>query len=841
MQPMDVARELDLQREPLRRLAAALLGDAHGAEDVVQEAFAAALARGERPAGLATWLRAVVRRLALDRKRRTARRAARESHAARAETQDEVDSLERLELVESLAREVRALDEPFRTALRLRYFDGLPPREIAARLGVSLATVESRLVRALEQKRLHLDRRGGRERWLAATTAWLRPTQVPWLEVLIMKTAVKVGLTAAVLLLAWWGWTRLPSSEPISGERVLASSRLDAPAKASVPTRAEGDQRHALESLAPTATLIASAPVAHLAGIVVDEEGSPLADVEIGALSDGEQEVRLAPRAKSAADGRFEIDEPMGAGSLRALGQQWFTLGAPPFGPRALPCDRVVCVVPREALEGIVVDRDGAPLEGVRVEIALFGSLFELPISAPDLLSFSRAAVSGRDGKYRIEDAPVAEAVQVNARRRGSAYEYRRGLADLRAQHGRIVFHYGQDQAQVLHGEVVDENNRPIEGAWIDVGPKDHQRQFPMQGFVQLRSDAHGTFEFPIDARESDVVMIVAASGRMSETVEPQGSPTLPSSWPSPLVIRLDRHARTLRGRVLDEQGRPLPNAWVDMIDGTPWGFVQRVDETLEPVSLFTWEALAAGRDWTQHVAVDAEGRFELGELAERTYRLVAFDERSLHSVLSEPIAAGTDDVDLVIDTASNRERIGGRVIDSSGAAVPGARITLGAIVPLSLDAAGQVKDGTGLSLEVIADQDGHFEFRGMSAQADQLSVEPPATRWFPCYGSLAREHDLEHIMLVLPRVTFVQLELSDEALGSDGDQTFVMALDERGRRVANSLGGMSITMNFSRAHTSGVFPIPDTARFLVLRPGQKSELRIPVELETGRVNVIRR
>jgi RNA polymerase sigma-70 factor (ECF subfamily) len=140
MQPIDLAQELDAQREPLRRLAAALLGDGVGAEDVVQDAFAAALARGKRPTGLVPWLRAVVRKLALDRRRRAATRGARERSAARPEVSEARDSLARLELIEALAREVRTLDEPYRTALRLRYFDEISPREIAKRLGVPLAT-----------------------------------------------------------------------------------------------------------------------------------------------------------------------------------------------------------------------------------------------------------------------------------------------------------------------------------------------------------------------------------------------------------------------------------------------------------------------------------------------------------------------------------------------------------------------------------------------------------------------------------------------------------------------------------------------------------------------------
>ena len=99
MQPIDWASELDRQREPLKRLARALLGDAHGAEDVVQDAFAAVLARERRPEGLASFLRAVVRKLALDRKRRGARRDAREHSVARRESVGDESDLDTVEQV----------------------------------------------------------------------------------------------------------------------------------------------------------------------------------------------------------------------------------------------------------------------------------------------------------------------------------------------------------------------------------------------------------------------------------------------------------------------------------------------------------------------------------------------------------------------------------------------------------------------------------------------------------------------------------------------------------------------------------------------------------------------
>ena len=121
--------ELEAERDALRRLAGALLRDFQAAEDVVQDAFAAALSRDRRPLDLPRWLRAVVRNLALDRRRRAGRARARERQAARREAVDpESETLARLELVECLAREVRALPEPYSTTVRLRYFDGLSPR-----------------------------------------------------------------------------------------------------------------------------------------------------------------------------------------------------------------------------------------------------------------------------------------------------------------------------------------------------------------------------------------------------------------------------------------------------------------------------------------------------------------------------------------------------------------------------------------------------------------------------------------------------------------------------------------------------------------------------------------
>src|SRR6185503_16110462 len=66
-------------------------------------------------------------------------------------------------------RAVLALDEPYRSVVLLRFFEDLPPRRIAERLGVPVETVRTRLRRALAKLREDLDGRvGGTEAWCAA-------------------------------------------------------------------------------------------------------------------------------------------------------------------------------------------------------------------------------------------------------------------------------------------------------------------------------------------------------------------------------------------------------------------------------------------------------------------------------------------------------------------------------------------------------------------------------------------------------------------------------------------------------------------------------------------------
>jgi RNA polymerase sigma factor (sigma-70 family) len=94
--------------------------------------------------------RPAARNLAIKRLRGDRRRVRREETVARPEgVPSDADVLERERLRRGVVDAVLALPEPYRATLLLRYFEDLPPREIARRTGVPVETVRTRTRRAI--------------------------------------------------------------------------------------------------------------------------------------------------------------------------------------------------------------------------------------------------------------------------------------------------------------------------------------------------------------------------------------------------------------------------------------------------------------------------------------------------------------------------------------------------------------------------------------------------------------------------------------------------------------------------------------------------------------------
>lgn len=203
-----------------RRLAYRLVRDASLADDLAQEACVRAL--GHAPAGgPRAWLASVVRNLARQGRRERGRRTRREEVAARSEgLPSAAEALERLAVQQDVVRAVLALEEPYRSTIVLRFYEELPPRRIAARQGVPVATVKTRLARGLAMLRGVLDREHGGDgrSWalfllpLARTSG--PPALLTW--TIAMSTYVKLGIAATLMLvLAVWFARREPHTLPM--------------------------------------------------------------------------------------------------------------------------------------------------------------------------------------------------------------------------------------------------------------------------------------------------------------------------------------------------------------------------------------------------------------------------------------------------------------------------------------------------------------------------------------------------------------------------------------------------------------------------------------------------
>ena len=192
IRPID-AEELLAHAGWMRALARGLVRDDATAEDLVQQAYAVALERPPRdPKALPAWLMRVMRNLAARSFRDESRRERREERVARPEGDDEPlgDLVERAELQRAVMEAVLQLEEPFRSTVLLRYFEERSPEEVARRLGVPVATVGTRLHRALEKLRTRLDReQGGRTAWVAILAPWIGLT---------MALGVATGSVAAL-------------------------------------------------------------------------------------------------------------------------------------------------------------------------------------------------------------------------------------------------------------------------------------------------------------------------------------------------------------------------------------------------------------------------------------------------------------------------------------------------------------------------------------------------------------------------------------------------------------------------------------------------------------------
>jgi len=412
--------ELFRHAEFLQRLARGLLRDEQAAEDVAQDAFVLALERPPQAQGsLSAWLARVVRNLAHNRRTSEQRRAVREELAARVE-HDDTDQLavERLELQRAVAELVLRLDEAKRTALYLRYYEGLEPLAIGARLGVPVKTVKTRLARALAELRAALDRRarGDRDAWVSALLPLAAQGGEPATAVLggwlMKKTVVAVVLVLAAGVLWQRGREERPEPSTVASAARAPTALAEPPVEAeprvtSAPAVAAPARAPAASGPATSATLVVqvvrqgtSEPLPGI-GLVLHEAGAAWRFEPTGAARGGPGSLQ------TDADGRVEFQVTTGTSyRLRAN---------PPGAARAGDADKgswnepVEPLAPLERRERVVALPAGFELvwcgqilDG-ESQLPLAGARVERVLRDPFTLHTGEATTrSAGDGRVRL-------------------------------------------------------------------------------------------------------------------------------------------------------------------------------------------------------------------------------------------------------------------------------------------------------------------------------------------------------------------------------------------------------------------------------------------------------
>ncbi|MEZ5964736.1 MAG: RNA polymerase sigma factor [Planctomycetota bacterium] len=243
----------------VRNLAAGLLADPGGADDLVQDTWISFLRRPPRVAGTTrSWLASVVLNRARSSRRQAVRRQAREAAVARDESTEPASaSLERLELQQRVVAAVLDLQPHYRRVVLLVYYEGLSSAEVARRTGVPAGTVRAQLARGLAELRRRLDASapGGRAAWSAALLPLVRPRRSVALGAkLVGVVAVGTGAWLVGALTAPFAVS--PSDEVASG---TASPAAAPPAPGPVGESARADARHALVLESPGRTPVVEA------------------------------------------------------------------------------------------------------------------------------------------------------------------------------------------------------------------------------------------------------------------------------------------------------------------------------------------------------------------------------------------------------------------------------------------------------------------------------------------------------------------------------------------------------------------------------------------------------
>jgi RNA polymerase sigma-70 factor (ECF subfamily) len=834
----------------IRRLALALVRDEHEAEDLAQDAWVAALTKRPRQGEpWSRWIAAVMRNFARARWRGERRREARERDVAREEAgPPAADAAEQLEAHELVVRAVRSLDEPYRSAIWMRYFEGLAPREIAERAGAPPRTVETRLHRGLQRLRERLDERhrGDRGAWLALLVPLARPREAALAGAALMSTQMKVAAVAVIAAgLIWTARVRMAAEPAVEPAAAPPTTAVAAQRTSDIAPPERGEVEVALAA-PPAAAEAEATPAAvpsatPILGVVVDAQGDALAGLRVVARDASSKEEIAGAETHSDARGAFELAWPEGAHfELDVPHAAWVVVLRPE--PSTRPgADHVVVLAPRRAVAGVAVDEAGAPLQGAAIELALPGDLRATIDRVLDrCVDESWDVSSGDDGAFAFDPAPDLDGLRLLAKLQ--RFEPASVALDRGDQLGlTVVLKRPGPDARRLVGRVVGERGERMGGAYVSLAA---DSSLEHASFQAVTTSADGSFEIALDAGVAGARVLRALKEGFSPAEISCATPraTDPGAWPDPLVLVLRGSALAIDGVVVDADGRVVERAEIVNLDATRFGELEREWSGTRLSIAEDVEDVLAGRSsaFGGAATTDADGRFEVRGLLPRAYRLRVFSRASMEIAVTEPIQAGSRGVVVRMPRERRHERIAGVVVGKSGAPIAEAQVWLVRTgpPPARSSVRGDHSEMGGETLATGAN--GRFEFRGVSAAVSavcaRIDCETAEVR-----VALDGAVDAANLRIVVTRNCHFKVDLTGSAIRA----TSLEVRDAAGETLPISVHRGTLTIGGHGFALGGgdlteAYSVPEDAVELVLRADSGEDLRVPLRLVPGELTIVR-
>lgn len=389
------------------------------------------------------------------------------------------------------------------------------------------------------------------------------------------------------------------------------------------------------------------------AEVVLRPAASPNLNVRFRQAREGDQG---SFRGTTDASGRFELRNlPPGTYDLTARGRGFAPLIVPgltlPDGAGGTDLGTVV-LAPGVALDGVVTDPQGRPVEGaeVRARTAAGGNfeallLRQAEASPPD-------AYTAVDGSFRLEDRAPGESLDLAVSRPGFGPGAAPGVLVPTEKPVRVVL----QPASRVSGRVTGSDGKAMPEVFLSLHEMlersmGGRSMMAMGRSLRAETDDEGGFLFegvspgPIEVR---------AQAPRHQQVELQGLEVKPGQDLTGLEIVL-APGGVIEGRVLSPAGRPVPGAEV---------VVQEVSQSTSPFPSFT--RLRAN--------ADGEGRYVLDGVPPGPRTLAATAEGYDRTARDLDVRPGDNVLDFELDAGTE---VSGRVVDDAGVPVPGVQLRL--------------------------------------------------------------------------------------------------------------------------------------------------------------------